>query len=75
MTETLEAAFMEAATLPADRQDKLGEWVRDFVEQERSTLSLSDEQRDEVRRRLSASDPAFADDAEVDALFAKFVSR
>jgi hypothetical protein len=56
MTKVLEAAFKEAATLPEDRQDRLGQWVRDFVEQERSTLSLSDGQRAEVRRRLDAQD-------------------
>ena len=75
MTKTLEAAFKEAATLPEDRQQKLSEWVRDFVEQERSALTLSDEQRSEVRRRLSVADPTFATEAEVEALFAKFARR
>ena len=75
MTQTLEAAFREAATLPEDRQNKLGEWVRDFVEQERSTLSLSEEQQADVRRRLSVADPAFATEAEVEARFAKFSGR
>lgn len=75
MVKTLEAAFKEAATLPEDRQEKLGEWVRDFVEQERSALSLSDEQRSEVRRRLSVADPAFATETEVEALFTRFAGR
>lgn len=75
MTKALEAAFKEAATLPKDRQDKLGNWVRDFVEQERSRLSLSGEQHAEVRRRLSVADPEFASDTDVEAVFAKRVSR
>ena len=75
MIKALEAAFKEAATLPEDRQRKLGEWVRDFVEQERSALMLSDEQREEVRRRLAVDAPAFASEAEVEALFAKLAGR
>lgn len=75
MTKALEAAFKEAATLPEDRQERLGQWVRDFVEQERSSLSLSDEQRAEVRRRLDATTPAFAADSEVEALFTGFRGR
>jgi hypothetical protein len=75
MTKALEAAFKEAATLPEDRQDRLGQWVRDFVEQERSSFSLSDGQRAEVRRRLDAATPAFATDSEVEALFTRFSGR
>lgn len=75
MIKALEAAFKEAATLPEDRQRKLGEWVRDFVEQERSALALSDEQRQEVRRRLAVDAPVFASDAEAEALFAKLAGR
>jgi hypothetical protein len=74
MIKALEAAFKEAATLPEDRQRKLGEWVCDFVEQERSALALSDEQQQEVRRRLAVA-PVFASDAEAEALFAKLAGR
>ena len=73
MVKTLESAFEEAKTLPAERQEQLGGWVRDFVEQERSALSLSTEQREEVCRRLSAPEPVFATDAQVRALLGKFV--
>lgn len=72
MTKTLETAFEAAKTLPDDRQDKLGQWVRDYVEQEQSHLALNEEQQREVRRRLSEPQPIFATDEQVAALFGKF---
>ncbi len=74
MTKTLDMAFDEAKTLPDDRQEQIGQWVRDFVEQERSTAALSAEQRAEVERRLANPEPVFATDAQVAALFAKFAA-
>lgn len=75
MVSTLESTFEEAKTLPEERQERLGEWVRDFVEQERSAPALSTERREEVRRRLSAPEPVFAADAQVRALLGKFAVR
>jgi len=72
MTKTLEKAFREAKTLPEDRQEMLGRWVHDYVEQERSTLVLTADQRAEVHRRLAEPHPVFATDEQVAALFRKF---
>jgi hypothetical protein len=72
MSRTLEKAFDEARTLPQDRQDRIGQWVRDFVEQERSALTLTAAQREEVRRRLAEPTPVYATDEQVAALLAKF---
>ncbi len=66
---TLKTAFEEAGTLPADQQDRLAGLVSDFVEQERSALSLPDDQRAELSRRLADPDPVFASDEPVAALF------
>jgi len=72
MTKILETAFDKAKTLPEDQQDRLGQWVQDFVAQEQSTLSLSTQQRAEVLRRLNQAKPVFATDEQVRALFDKF---
>lgn len=66
---TLKTAFEKAGTLPADRQERLAGWVSDLVEQERSALSLPDDQRAELSRRLADPNPVFASDEQVAALF------
>ncbi len=72
MNKTLETAFAEVKTLPEERQEQIGQWMSDFVEQERSTSGLSDEQQIEIKYRLGMAEPVFATDEQVKALFAKF---
>lgn len=70
MTRILERAIEKARSLPRERQDELGEMVLAVVEQEQSTLRLSEQQRAEVRRRLA--DPApLVPEAEMEQLFRK----
>ena len=72
MTRTLEKAIQAAKTLSEERQNQIGQWISDYVEQEQSPLQLTDEQASEVKRRLADPAPVFATDAQVEALFAKF---
>lgn len=72
MTKTLETAFEEAKTLLEDRHEKLSQWVRNYFDQERSSLALYDEQQAEVHRRMDEPNPVFATDRQVAALFRKF---
>lgn len=74
MSKTLEKAIAEARNLPEDRQEQIGQWISDFVEQERSTMTLSAEQIAEVERRLANPNPVFATDEQMAAFFAKFAA-
>jgi hypothetical protein len=57
MIELLNRAFERARALPDQRQDELGELLLAMVEQEQSSLQLSDAQRAEVARRLANPEP------------------
>ena len=72
MSKLLERAFKKARALPDDRQDQLGAMILDVVEQDQSSVHLSADQRDEVRRRLADPDPAFASDEQVEAAYRSF---
>ena len=74
MTEALDIAFAEAKTLPTAKQEALGQWMRDYIEQERSGLTLTAQQQAEVTRRLNEPNPVFATDEQVAALYAKFTA-
>ena len=75
MARVLEKAFEEAKTLPEDRREQIGQWVRDYVAQERSPLSLSETQQAEVRRRLAEPKPVYATDDQVAELLRRFAAR
>ena len=56
MNQLLERAFQKAQTLPDQRQNEVGEMVLALVEQDSSSLHLSEAQQAEVRRRLALSE-------------------
>ena len=70
MTKLLEHAFEKAKTLPADRQDEIGEMLLELVEQDNSGLRLSQAQEAEVRRRLASPQSLVTSD-EMEAFFRK----
>lgn len=70
MTKLLEHAFEKAKTLPADRQDEIGEMLLELVEQDNSGLQLSQAQEAEVRRRLALPQSLVTSD-EMEAFFRK----
>lgn len=72
MSTTLEKALEAAKTLPPDRQEFIGQWVRDFVMQEQSTLALTEAQQRVVKTRLEDSQPVYASSDQIAALLAKF---
>ncbi len=68
MTKLLEEAIGKARLLPADRQDEAAEILLTVVAQnEPDAPKLTDEQAEEVRRRLG--DRQYASDEEVSAFF------
>ena len=72
MTNLLQNAFDRAKTLPAHRQDEVGEMVLHMVDQEQSSLQLSEFQQNEVRARLSKP-LNLIPDAEMKEFFRKLV--
>ena len=68
MTSLLQDAINKAKTLPHQRQDEVGEMILSMMEQDSSALGLSDAQKTEVEKRLSASRD-FVPDAEMQAFF------
>ena len=70
MNQLLERAFQKAQTLPDQRQNEVGEMLLALVEQDNSTLHLSELQQAEVRRRLALSE-ASVPIAEMNAFFRK----
>jgi hypothetical protein len=66
--DRLDDAIARIRELPEDRQEEAADLLLALVEQDTSELRLSDEQRAEVRRRLSEP-PNYATDAEVEELF------
>jgi len=70
MTKLLERAIAKAKSLPENRQDEVGEIILALVEQDESSVRLSDAQKAEVRRRIAVPDP-FVPDDEMQAFFRK----
>lgn len=70
MTRLLEQAIAKAKDLPESRQDEVGEILLALVEQDESSVRLSETQRAEVRRRIAMSEP-FIPDQEMQAFFRK----
>lgn len=52
MKTLLDEAMQQVRTLPEERQNDLGEILLTLVEQDASSYQLSDEQVEEVRRRI-----------------------
>jgi hypothetical protein len=71
MTRILERAVAQAKSLPAERQDELGEMLLAMVEQEDAFVHLTAAQRAEVRKRL-ASPLEFVPDEEMKAFFSSY---
>ena len=71
MTKLLERAIEKAKTLPSHRQDEVGEMVLAIVEQDSSSLRLSKDQEDEVRRRMATRPQVLVPDAEMESFFRK----
>ncbi|MDX2264007.1 MAG: hypothetical protein NW215_03440 [Hyphomicrobiales bacterium] len=72
MTKLLNKAFETMSALPEARQDEVAQMLIDLAQQEQSDLTLSEDQKAEVRRRLSS--PAdYASDAEAEAFFRRTV--
>ncbi len=61
----LKAAYEKVLTLPEAEQAEAAELLDEFVEQRTSTLRLSDEQIEEVRRRLAEPNPVYYSQEEV----------
>ena len=70
MTKLLERAIAKAKNLPEDRQDEVGEIILALVEQDESSVQLSEAQQAEVRRRIATPGP-FVPDQEMQAFFRK----
>jgi hypothetical protein len=70
MTKLLERAIQKAKTLPDHRQDEVGEILMAIVEQDNSSLRLTETQQAEVRRRL-ANPESLVPELEMNAFFRK----
>jgi hypothetical protein len=70
MTKLLERAIARAKDLPDKRQDEVGAILLALVEQDESSVRLSDAQQAEVRRRVATAEP-FVPDHEMQAFFRK----
>jgi hypothetical protein len=62
---------MIAKSLPDASQDEIGEMILDVIEQDQSSLQLSPDQQEEVRRRLARPEQP-ASQQETEAFFDKF---
>ncbi len=72
MSKILDQAVEKVKTLPDSRQEQIGQWLLDVVEQDQSDVQLTTEQQAEVRRRLDNPESPVSK-AEADAYFRKFV--
>ena len=70
MTKLLERAIAKAKGLPEDRQDEVGEILLALVEQDESSVRLSEAQQAEVRRRI-ATPTLFVPDQEIQTFVRK----
>ena len=73
MTEILEIAIAKAKDLPLGRQDEVGQMVLAMIEQDRSELSLSKAQQEEVRRRIKGPTD-WVPEAEMNDFFRKLTA-
>jgi hypothetical protein len=71
MGKILEQALERAKSLPDARQDEIGEMILEVIEQDQSSLQLSSDQQEEVRRRLAYPEQP-ASEQETEAFFDKF---
>lgn len=70
MTTLLERAIAKAKSLSESRQDEVGEILLAIVEQDGSSVQLSEAQQAEVRRRIATPEP-FVPDEDMKAFFRK----
>ena len=70
MTKLLERAIAKAKGLPENRQDEVGEILLALIEQDESSVRLSETQQAEVRRRIALPGP-FVPDDEMQIFFRK----
>jgi hypothetical protein len=70
MTNILERAIAKAKGRPENRQDGVGEILLALIEQDESSVHLSETQQAEVRRRIATPEP-FVPDDEMKAFFRK----
>ena len=70
-TSNLDKAFEAVKQLPKEAQEAIAEDLMEAVSGYRH-LRLTDEQREEVRRRLSEKDPAMATEEQVQAFFGRY---
>jgi hypothetical protein len=68
MTKLLERAIAKAKGLSENRQDEVAEILLAIVEQDESSVRLSEAQQAEVRRRIATPDP-FVPDEDMRAFF------
>lgn len=71
MSKILDKAFEKVKSLPSERQEQIGEWIIDAIEQDQSDAQLTPEQQEEVRRRIANPEPP-ASEEEMEAFFNKF---
>lgn len=71
MTKRLRAAIEKLKTLPAERQDEIAEIIFHMAEADADDPLFSDEQWEEVRRRMAAPRD-YASDQDVEAFFRKY---
>ena len=62
MTKLLEQAIERTKELSANRQNEVGEIILSLVAQDKSSLHLSTEQVDEVRRRMANTGSLVSED-------------
>ncbi|MEP7210246.1 MAG: hypothetical protein ABI740_05360 [Alphaproteobacteria bacterium] len=65
----LKVAFEKALKLPETEQAAAADMLEEFVEQHTSSLSLTEAQIAEIKRRLADPGPEYVTDAEVDAFY------
>ena len=71
MSKILDKALDKVKTLPTARQDQIGEWLSDIVDQDQSDIQLTPAQQEEVRRRVANPEPPLSE-AEAETFFDKF---
>lgn len=70
----LDTAVEAVRKLPEEAQETIAHELMETVRVYRH-LRLSEEQREEVRRRLAEPDPEMASDKEVEAVFNRYIQK
>lgn len=70
MSKLLDKAFDKIRTLPDDRQNQIGAWLIDVVDQDHSDVQLTPAQQKEVRHRIADPEQPLSED-ETEAFFNK----